>query len=129
MRGCTRMHPDTRSWRHLPRRQLRGRLPADRDCGNRTSSTFVASTPFALSCHVKDKHMKSSRYLQSLSFVFFLAVSALSQQQPAQAPPSIPSTGFPGLDQYRASRIAMFTDDYRSEEHTSELQSLRHLVC
>jgi lysophospholipase L1-like esterase len=56
--------------------------------------------------------MKSSRYLQSLSFVFFLAVSALSQQQPAQAPPSIPSTGFPGLDQYRASRIAMFTDDY-----------------
>jgi len=30
-------------------------------------------------------------------------------QQPA---PSIPSTGFPGLDQYRASRIAVFTDDY-----------------
>jgi len=26
--------------------------------------------------------------------------------------PAIPSTGFPGLDQYRASRIAMFTDDY-----------------
>jgi lysophospholipase L1-like esterase len=33
-------------------------------------------------------------------------------QQPAQAPPAIPSTGFPGLDEYRASRIAMFTDDY-----------------
>ena len=32
-------------------------------------------------------------------------------QQPAP-PPSIPSTGFAGLDQYRASRIAMFTDDY-----------------
>jgi acyl-CoA thioesterase I len=30
-------------------------------------------------------------------------------QQPA---PSIPSTGFPGLDQYRASRVAVFTDDY-----------------
>ena len=29
-----------------------------------------------------------------------------------QAQPSIPATGFPGLDQYRASRIAMFTDDY-----------------
>jgi len=27
-------------------------------------------------------------------------------------PPGIPSTGFAGLDQYRASRIAMFTDDY-----------------
>ena len=56
--------------------------------------------------------MKSSRYLQSLTLVFFLAVYALGQQQPGQAPPSIPSTGFPGLDQYRASRIAMFTDDY-----------------
>ena len=29
-----------------------------------------------------------------------------------QATPSIPSTGFAGLDQYRASRVAMFTDDY-----------------
>ena len=26
--------------------------------------------------------------------------------------PGIPSTGFAGLDNYRASRIAMFTDDY-----------------
>jgi len=40
-------------------------------------------------------------------------------QQAAQATPpqlvptpGIPSTGFTGLDQYRASRIAMFTDDY-----------------
>ena len=32
-------------------------------------------------------------------------------QQPAGAP-AIPPTGFPGLDQYRASRIAVFTDDY-----------------
>src|SRR6266581_4453989 len=38
-----------------------------------------------------------------------LSVSALAQQS---APPSIPSTGFAGLDQYRASRIAVFTDDY-----------------
>ena len=28
------------------------------------------------------------------------------------ATPGIPSSGFAGLDQYRASRIAMFTDDY-----------------
>ncbi len=27
-------------------------------------------------------------------------------------PPAIPTTGFAGLDQYRASRIAVFTDDY-----------------
>ena len=29
-----------------------------------------------------------------------------------QTAPSIPPSGFPGLDQYRASRIAIFTDDY-----------------
>jgi lysophospholipase L1-like esterase len=42
-------------------------------------------------------------------FVFLVSVCVLAQQS---APPSIPPTGFPGLDQYRASRIAMFTDDY-----------------
>lgn len=42
--------------------------------------------------------------------VLLLCTMAFSQQSvPA---PSIPSTGFAGLDQYRASRIAMFTDDY-----------------
>jgi len=29
-----------------------------------------------------------------------------------QPPPSIPSTGFSGLDQYRASRVAIYTDDF-----------------
>jgi len=29
-----------------------------------------------------------------------------------QFEPSIPSSGFPGLDQYRASRIAIYTDDF-----------------
>ena len=29
-----------------------------------------------------------------------------------RAVPQIPSTGFPGLDQYRASRIAIYTDDF-----------------
>jgi lysophospholipase L1-like esterase len=38
-----------------------------------------------------------------------LLSSALSVQ--AQQP-TIPSTGYPGLDQYRASRIATFTDDF-----------------
>jgi len=36
---------------------------------------------------------------------------AVSAQQQAQIP-AIPTTGFAGLDQYRASRIAMFTDDF-----------------
>jgi lysophospholipase L1-like esterase len=38
----------------------------------------------------------------------FLCIAALAQQ----SAPAIPSTGFAGLDQYRASRIAVFTDDY-----------------
>jgi lysophospholipase L1-like esterase len=36
-------------------------------------------------------------------------LSASAQQSPA---PSIPSAGFPDLDQYRASRIAIYTDDF-----------------
>ncbi|HWY03659.1 MAG TPA: SGNH/GDSL hydrolase family protein [Candidatus Acidoferrum sp.] len=53
--------------------------------------------------------MKSSLHYQRITFVLFVAVSALAQQP---APPSIPSSGFSGLDQYRASRLAVFTDDY-----------------
>lgn len=37
---------------------------------------------------------------------FVLGLSAIAQQ------PSIPTTGFAALDQYRASRIAVFTDDF-----------------
>ena len=42
----------------------------------------------------------------TLTFVLLLVVPALAQQ------PAIPTTGFAGLDQYRASRIAVFTDDF-----------------
>jgi len=38
-----------------------------------------------------------------------VATLAAFSQQPA---PSIPSSGSPGLDQYRASRIAIYTDDF-----------------
>jgi acyl-CoA thioesterase-1 len=54
--------------------------------------------------------MKSSRTFHSLTFVLSVFSLAALAQQPA--PPSIPTTGFAGLDQYRASRIATFTDDY-----------------
>ena len=37
-----------------------------------------------------------------------LCLPALAQQ----LAPAIPSTGYPGLDQYRASRIAIYTDDF-----------------
>ena len=43
-----------------------------------------------------------------LSLAIFLSTFAVAQQ----ATPAIPPTGFAGLDQYRASRIAMFFDDY-----------------
>ncbi|MGA9800699.1 MAG: SGNH/GDSL hydrolase family protein [Terriglobales bacterium] len=39
------------------------------------------------------------------SILFFIALASAQQ-------PVIPSTGHPGLDQYRASRLAVFTDDY-----------------
>src|SRR5690348_11941075 len=44
----------------------------------------------------------------SLMAALLFALPVLSQQ----SAPAIPPTGFPGLDQYRASRIAIFTDDY-----------------
>ncbi len=53
--------------------------------------------------------MASFRNVTQLTSVLLLTLSALAQQ-PAQ--PSIPPTGFPGLDQYRSSRIAVFTDDF-----------------
>jgi len=53
----------------------------------------------------------SLRNLGRSAFVFLVLSLASYAQQPAQAP-SIPSTGFAGLDQYRASRVAVFTDDY-----------------
>jgi len=43
----------------------------------------------------------------SLIVVMLIACLGASAQQPA-----IPTTGFPGLDQYRASRIAVFTNDF-----------------
>ena len=44
--------------------------------------------------------------------LFSLLLSCLAVAQQAPATPAIPTTGFAGLDQYRASRIAVFTDDY-----------------
>jgi len=49
--------------------------------------------------------------LSLLSLTLFSPAS-LAQQPAPQGAPSIPSSGFAGLDQYRASRIAVFTDDF-----------------
>lgn len=49
--------------------------------------------------------------LASLISVLLVTSLALAQQTAAPTP-AIPATGFAGLDQYRASRIAVFTDDF-----------------
>src|SRR5436305_1301646 len=48
------------------------------------------------------------KLISALVVSIVLSIGALAQQ----APPAIPTTGSPGLDQYRASRIAVFTDDF-----------------
>ena len=42
--------------------------------------------------------------------LLLLAISATAQPTPQQV--TLPSTGFAGLDKYRASKIATYTDDY-----------------
>ena len=47
-------------------------------------------------------------YLKTCATVALCWLSAFAQQ----SSPAIPSTGYPGLDQYRASRLAIYTDDF-----------------
>jgi len=55
-----------------------------------------------------------------IAVVVLLVSSASFAQQPA---PSIPSTGFPGIDQYRASRVAIYTDDFGELKRYREADS------
>ena len=55
--------------------------------------------------------MNPFRHAARLTILFLAIANWCAAQQPTPAP-SIPSTGFAGLDHYRASRIAVFTDDY-----------------
>jgi len=48
------------------------------------------------------------KLISALVVYIVSSIGAFAQQ----APPAIPTTGFAGLDQYRASRIAVFTDDF-----------------
>jgi lysophospholipase L1-like esterase len=54
---------------------------------------------------------KKMMLIRSRNAVLFLFV-AICRLSAGGQQPSIPPTGFPGLDQYRASRIAIFTDDF-----------------
>jgi lysophospholipase L1-like esterase len=50
--------------------------------------------------------MLRKAYLDLMGTLLVMCAGAFAQ------PRAIPSTGYPGLDQYRASRIAVFTDDF-----------------
>jgi lysophospholipase L1-like esterase len=52
------------------------------------------------------------QFLHALVLVVFSAVAFGQSTQQAVPASSIPSTGSPDLDQYRASRIAIYTDDF-----------------
>lgn len=48
-------------------------------------------------------------HVSRLLCFFPFSISFLLAQQP---PPTIPTSGFPGLDQYRASRVAIYSSDF-----------------
>jgi lysophospholipase L1-like esterase len=59
--------------------------------------------------------LPKSRFLLISLLFFFIATASIASAQQAQVlvhTPGIPTSGFAGLDQYRASRIAIFTDDF-----------------
>lgn len=72
----------------------------------------LRSEPVALSLseakHVGARMSKRLRILKRVAVGLVLSVPVVAQQ----APPAIPSTGYPDLDKYRASRIAIYTDDF-----------------
>jgi lysophospholipase L1-like esterase len=67
--------------------------------------SFVSAEGWRLCCCAMNSLL---RIPGKIPAVALLTVSVFAQQRA----PSIPSTGFPGLDQYRASRIAIYTDDF-----------------
>lgn len=58
----------------------------------------------------EDMNPTAIRRAALILFPVVLSMWTFAQQRPASS--SIPSTGFAGLDHYRASRIALYTDDF-----------------
>ena len=58
-------------------------------------------------------------HVSLIAVVLIACVSVFAQQ------PTIPTTGFAGLDQYRASRIAVFTDDFQLARYRDANASLK----
>ena len=53
-------------------------------------------------------NLNRAHRIQIVSLLLLVCATVFARQ----AAPSIPSTGFPGLDEYRASRIGIYTDDF-----------------
>lgn len=51
-------------------------------------------------------------FIRNARVLFITLVGLSASPQQSVPTPGIPSTGFAGLDQYRANRIAVFTDDF-----------------
>jgi lysophospholipase L1-like esterase len=60
----------------------------------------------------REEGLMSQRSVAHFVSIALVAVSVFAQQTSAPSHPAIPSTGYPGLDQYRASRLAVYTDDF-----------------
>ena len=54
----------------------------------------------------------SKKFAESTRILLVLSLSACAVAQQTPQSVTMPSTGHSGLDQYRASRIAVYTDDY-----------------
>jgi acyl-CoA thioesterase I len=62
--------------------------------------------------------------IPTVALFSILASAAIAQQAAApQTQPPIPATGFPGLDQYRAARLAIYTDDFGELKRYRETNS------
>src|ERR1039458_10568272 len=62
-------------------------------------------------------------------FLFFLMIRRPPRSTLFPYTTLFRSTGWPIRFHFRRRRISVPSGRHRSEEHTSELQSLRHLVC
>ena len=63
---------------------------------------------------VREEGLMTQRSAVRLVAIVLVAASAFAQQTPSPSParPAIPSTGYSGLDEYRSSRLAIYTDDF-----------------
>src|ERR1700727_2805012 len=81
--------------------------------GGRDRPLFRSQASGWLAVHQRSEREESmSPRNPALRIYIFLVLSLGGATQSAAPAPSVPATGFPGLDQYRASRVVIYTDDF-----------------